>query len=79
MARTFKEIREEALRLTPRQRWQLVQDLHASLMTAEEREVEEAWLDEVERRVQSIEDGTARMIPSEEVFRKLRAKYAARR
>ena len=73
----LEEIREEALRLTRRQRLKLAQELHASGMTAEERQVEHAWITEVERRMQAFEDGTAALIPGDQVIRELRAKYAA--
>ena len=74
MAR-LDQIREEALQLTRRQRLQLAQELHASVMTAEEREIEQAWADEAERRMQAFEDGTAELIPGDQVIRELRAKY----
>ncbi len=47
-------------------------------MTAEEREIEQAWIEESERRVREVEAGTAKTIPGEEVFRKLREKYRDR-
>ncbi|HEX8410660.1 MAG TPA: addiction module protein [Thermoanaerobaculia bacterium] len=75
MARTLRDIREEALQLTPRQRLQLVQDLYASVMTEEEREVEATWLDEAERRYAEWKAGNAKTIPSEKVFARLREKY----
>lgn len=73
------EIVSATLRLKRSQRLRLIQELDASLMTAEEREIEEAWLDEVERRYAEWKAGNAKTIPSEEVFRQLRAKYAAPR
>lgn len=76
MAR-FERIREEALRLTRRQRLQLAQELQASVMTAQERQVEQAWIAEAQRRMQAFEDGTAELIPGDQVLRELRAKYAA--
>ncbi len=35
-------------------------------------EVRRKWQEEVDRRVKSIEDGTAKLIPAEEVFDSLR-------
>jgi putative addiction module component (TIGR02574 family) len=73
------QVREEALRLTPRQRLRLAQELHASVMTAEEHEVEEAWLDEAERRLAEWQAGTAKTTPGEEVIARLREKYGRTR
>ena len=55
----------------------MAEQLLDSIRTRREREIEEAWMAEVERRIQAIEDGTAELIPAEQVFRELRAKYAA--
>lgn len=77
MARTFEDVRDAALELSAEERSWLAEQLFDSARTAREREIEAAWIVEVERRVQSIEDGTAELVPGEEVFRELRAKYAA--
>lgn len=78
MAR-LEEIREEALRLTRRQRLKLAQELYASVMTAEEREVEQAWLDEAERRLAAWKAGASKTIPADAVFTRLREKYGRAR
>ena len=73
------DIRDEALRLTPRQRLQLVQDLQASVMSAEERDVEEAWLDEAERRFAAWKSGETKTISGPEAVARLREKYGRTR
>ena len=76
MARAFDEILQEAMTLPPEERLNLSQELYGSLMSDEEREIEEAWLDEVERRFADYEAGRTKTIPGEQVFRELREKYA---
>ncbi len=75
----LEKIREEALRLTRRQRLKLAQELHASVMTAEEREVEQDWLDEAERRRAAWKAGASKTIPADVVFTRLREKYGRTR
>ena len=77
MTREFVKIRDAAFELSVEERSWLAEQLWDSARTAKEREIDEAWMAEVERRVKSIEDGTAELIPAEQVFRELRAKYAA--
>ena len=43
-----------------------------SLDTMSESEIEEAWLDEAERRANEIDQGIVQLIPAEEVSRKAR-------
>ena len=38
-------------------------------------EVEEAWKEEVERRIDEVENGEVKLIPGEEVFAKMRERY----
>ena len=75
----LEEIRNDALRLTRRQRLKLAQELHASVMTAEEREVEQAWIAEAERRLAAWKAGETKTYPAEQVFARLREKYGRTR
>ena len=79
MPRTLEEIRNDVRQLPFEQRMQLMEEIRDSVMTAEEREVEQAWLEEAERRMREIDNGTAKSIPGDEVLRKLREKYGAGR
>lgn len=77
MTRTLEQIQEDALQLPAEDRMQLMQALHDSVMTDEEREVEQAWIEEAERRYQDWKAGRARGIPGEEVMARLRQKYGS--
>lgn len=79
MRPTVEDVRDQALLLTPRQRMQLVQELHASLMTADERATEEAWLDEAERRLATSRASGVKTTPGEEAVSRLREKYGRTR
>ena len=39
------------------------------------KDVEEAWKDEVERRIDEVESGEVKLIPGEEVFARMRERY----
>lgn len=78
MGRTRDELLQDALALLPEERLQLLQDLYDSLMTAEERENEQAWIAEAERRYADWKAGRTQMIPGEQALRELRDKYAGR-
>lgn len=39
------------------------------------KEVDEAWMDEVERRIGEVESGKVKLIPGEEVFARMRERY----
>jgi len=64
--------------LSLEERLELSQELYASTMTAEEREIEEMSLVEAERRYAEWKAGRTQTIPGEQVFRELRKKYAGR-
>lgn len=38
-------------------------------------EIDEAWKDEVERRIDEVESGKVKPVPGEEVFARLRERY----
>lgn len=77
MTRTLEQIQKDALQLPAEDRVQLMQALHDSVRTDEEREVEQAWIEEAERRYQDWQAGRARGIPGEEVMARLRQKYGS--
>ena len=77
MARTLDELREEAMKLGVEERGALADAIWESLLTDEEREIQQSWIEEAERRLQEMEEGTVELIPGEQVIRELRAKYAA--
>jgi putative addiction module component (TIGR02574 family) len=67
------DLEKEALKLSPDERARLAQTLLLSLDDLSEKEVEEAWLVEIQRRARQIDRGEVQPIPSEEVMRKARA------
>ena len=78
MSRSYEEIQDEAMELSIEERSLLAENLLDSLLTAEERAIEQEWIAVAERRRAEIEAGTAKLIPAEDVIRELKAKYGAR-
>jgi putative addiction module component (TIGR02574 family) len=64
-------VEAQALKLTAEERARLADRLIASL--AEDLEVEEAWAVEVERRIEEIESGRAKLVPAAEAIARARA------
>lgn len=78
MGSSLERIEAEVLGLSTEDRAYLVQRLLESLdeETADNRaEVERAWEEEIQRRLAEIEAGTAELIPAEQVFAELQARY----
>jgi putative addiction module component (TIGR02574 family) len=71
MSRDLKDVFREAFELPENQRATLAGLLIESLESPPEPDVEEAWVEEAERRWQEIEAGSGRTIPWEEVRAKL--------
>ncbi|SJM94624.1 conserved hypothetical protein [Crenothrix polyspora] len=65
-------IEQEALHLSVSARAELAHKLLLSLDNMSESEVEEAWLDEAERRAGEIDRGIVQLVSSGEVSRKAR-------
>ncbi|MDE3040079.1 MAG: addiction module protein [Nitrospirota bacterium] len=63
---------EQALKLSPTERADVAEQLLASLDEALDSDVEKAWQEEVQRRLQQVERGEVNTIPWEEVQRRLR-------
>jgi putative addiction module component (TIGR02574 family) len=68
-----REIESEALQLPPKERARLAQRLLASLDTESDRDAEQIWLQEAERRLDELESGKVIGIPAEQVFRRARS------
>jgi putative addiction module component (TIGR02574 family) len=76
MAALLKEIEDQALQLSPRERGELIHRLIISLEGTPEDTPEAialAWDEEIARRVAEIDAGTAVLIPNDEVFARLDA------
>ena len=72
MANAFEEIETSALRLSEKQRARLASRLLDSLEKRKEIGVEQAWLQEIERRNSELESGEVELIPATEVMTKAR-------
>ena len=71
MATSFETLAAEALALAPEDRVQLAHRLIASVFP--DADVEDAWADEVERRVAEIESGRAQVAPAAEAIARARS------
>ena len=67
-----KEIRAAALKLPRGIRIQLAQALMDSARTAWEREVDQAWAEEVERRIDDLNSGKSKARPVSKLLKELR-------
>jgi putative addiction module component (TIGR02574 family) len=75
---SFEELREMALRLPRHERRELAEDLIESTEGEDEDEdpavVEAAWADEIKRRVEEFDAGTAESSPMADVFDRVRSR-----
>ena len=67
---------DEALDLPAEARIALVDRILASLNPPPVAEVDRLWAEEAERRISELDRGESKLIPGEEVFDKIRRKYA---
>ena len=74
MAATFDEIMKDALKLPPGARAMLADHLLESLDWEQQKEIDAAWAEEAERRMQEIRHGKVQAIDGEEVMKELRAR-----
>ena len=70
MSASFTSVEAEALLLTPEERATLADHLLASL--ASEREVEDAWAEEITRRIAAVESGEMSLAPVEQAIARAR-------
>ena len=75
MPTELEAIEAQALKLSPEERARLADRLIASLF--EDKEVEDAWAAEVERRIEEIEAGRSKLIPAGEAIARARAAVKA--
>ena len=72
MARKVEEIEREIRSLSDDDRRRLLRDLVADLDGNPDPEVEKAWLEEAQRRLQELQQGVIEAVPAEEVFESAR-------
>jgi putative addiction module component (TIGR02574 family) len=72
MARTVEEIEREIRSLSDDERMRLLRDLVADLDGNPDSEVEKAWLEEAQRRLQELRQGVVEAVSADEVFKSAR-------
>lgn len=82
MSLTVHELEAEALHLTAAERADLAQRLFATLEDEEpagsEAEVEQAWLDETDRRNERYRAGETQAVPAADALARVRARLGGR-
>ena len=71
MARSARDLFDEAMRLEPQERATLMRLLIEALDADTEEDVEDAWRVEIERRMAELDSGSVETIPWEEVRARL--------
>ena len=71
MARSARDLFDEAMRLEPQERSTLMRLLIEALDADTEEGVEDAWRVEIERRMAELDSGSVETIPWEEVRARL--------
>ena len=71
MAKSARDLFEEAMRLDPKERATLMRLLVDSLDAASEEGAEEAWRAEIERRIEELDSGQVEAVPWEELRARL--------
>lgn len=79
MARAKEAIKLELLGLEPEDRAEVAEDAIRSLVGGSYGELSPAWEAEIDRRVRAEGDGSANLIPGDDVFREIEAELRARR
>ena len=74
MGKSVAEIYRDATQLDEKGRAQLAGLLLESIETKTDQDVEKTWAEEIERRLASIKDGSAVLVPWEDVKRKAHEK-----
>ena len=75
MPTVANKIYDEALSLPADARIGLVEKILSSLNLPTQDEIDRAWAEEAERRVDQIDRGKVKLIPGEKVFERIRQKY----
>ena len=71
-----EKIYEQAINLPVDERLILIDKLLISTNLPIQKDIDQAWSDEVERRCQALDSGEAKLIPGEEVFKKIRKRFS---
>jgi len=72
MSRTYEEVRNQALALTPEERGHLGEELLDSVESDEGIEWDDEYAAEIQRRVAEVRAGTAKMVSADEAIAEAR-------
>ena len=76
MVRKPEELYKEALTMSAEEREELVRLLTMQADSGwASPEIEQAWIEEIDRREKEIEEGKSQWVPGEEVMRELRDRF----
>jgi putative addiction module component (TIGR02574 family) len=75
MSTHFEQVTSQAIALSPEDRARLADLLLASLPDEADESLDEAWDQEIQRRLKAVESGTARLVSSEDVHAEARKIY----
>jgi len=76
MVNLTEKLYEQALELPIDDRLILIDKLIISTNLPTQADIDQAWSEEVERRSQELDSGTAKLIPGEEVFEKIKKRFS---
>jgi putative addiction module component (TIGR02574 family) len=79
MTSKAQRILEEGLTLRPEERADVAANLMESLDDSVDEDVEQAWADELKRRIQEVESGAVETVPWSEARRRMLALRDARK
>jgi hypothetical protein len=79
MARAKEILKKELMELDPAERAEVAEDALRSLADTSYGELSPAWELEIDERARSVDQGSAELIPGEDVFREIEAELQARR
>jgi len=78
MTALAEKVYEDALDLPADDRLKLVDRLLHSVNLPTQEDIDKAWSKEVDARSERLENGTAKLIPGEEVFAEIKSQFATR-
>ena len=76
MSELAEKIYKQALDLPIDDRLSLIDKLLISTNLPAQSDIDQAWSEEVERRCLDVDSGKAKLIPGEEVFEKIKARFS---
>ena len=79
MGRGKEVLKQELLDLEPADRAEVAEDALRSLESTDYGQLSSAWEDEIQRRLRAVENGSAELIPGDEVFKEIEDELRARR